>query len=346
MRFIFWLIIAILLINCGDLTKRGSLKPLGKIVLIFNNIPENHRYEFPTGITTNNGGFEIYYINDDGLPQFLIPNKKKSDTVVITTKRDIIEIEHAYRGADKLSFFFQNGDTINFRYEEKMPFASINNGSEGDGVNFDPIVRKSVQHGDFPASIKYSSPFAFQEFPKISYEVENLKAMENFKLIAHAEHAAEKKLLDSLTLKKEISAARSKLLKLKNKYDSLSFAHQTNTIKILPSKYLDNDSLLFFPFYNHFLDVLLRNYYSRGAPTIKIGNAFAPNYETVYDSIKTNGKITVATKSVLLRMALQEIIFSGDVRSIRKYSSDFISTTKDSVSLKFLFKENRIDLPF
>lgn len=132
------------------------------VTLIFEHIPENSRYVFANGISTNNGDIEIEYLDDNLIPKYISPNPYVIDTFRITSHRRIIEVQHAYRGIDKLSVFLMNGDTAHFLYDEKRPQVIVTNRiTNRNDTNYELIMRDIVCAGDFPATLKHQVPFAF-----------------------------------------------------------------------------------------------------------------------------------------------------------------------------------------
>jgi hypothetical protein len=132
----------------------------GYIVLIFQKPPVNNKYKFDTGVTVHNGGMhELNYIDDRLLPRLIaLKYSLSSDTVVIKTQRRIIEVEHAYRGMDKISYLFHNGDTALFTYNGLKPKAEVLNRKVLPyDVNYEMKQREIIQKDDFPALAKAKS---------------------------------------------------------------------------------------------------------------------------------------------------------------------------------------------
>ena len=122
MKFLLFICL-LLVISCSKKSdeSNSNLVKASKVVLIFEYIPDNSKYVFTNGISTNSG-FELQYLDDHLIPHLITPDPdSKADTITITSLRNIIEIRHAYRGADELSFFFLNGDTALFKYVDKRP---------------------------------------------------------------------------------------------------------------------------------------------------------------------------------------------------------------------------------
>ena len=122
----FWVLQVAILIGCTDTsedkTKNEVKTQPNKIVLILDKSPENKLYTFPNGIYTVNPGYEIKYIDDHGIPRLLDPKTTDSqDTLVIETKRNPLEVQHAFKGLDNLSYLFHNGDSVLFTYNGLKP---------------------------------------------------------------------------------------------------------------------------------------------------------------------------------------------------------------------------------
>jgi thiol-disulfide isomerase/thioredoxin len=351
--YLLLLVSTLCFLNCSNRSgdKGSESNPRNNsIVLIFYKIPENSRYTFPNGISTNSG-FEVKYIDDNYLPQEINPNPEVIDTVVLTTNREVLEIQHCYKGADRLQYFFQKGDTVLFQYHNKKPFVSITNRKVRKyDNNYEVMIRQLVQKNDFPATVKSRFPFAFQRNEnEMNFDFENKDWQNRFYKMALRQMNQEAKALDSLLSTNEISPRLAKLYFVNQKYDSISLLffrpHEFNTSENLRNvdffKYLQTDSSLYYGFYDEFLDRIVSNYYSLKVPKIKNGNAIVPDYTAIYDSIKINDSFTQKTKNVLLRKTLEEIIQAYPVDKVKSYVSEF--QKRDTIATAYLTKKFRLN---
>lgn len=339
----YCLIIFFITIGCYEKPVDYATIEQSGFVLIFESIPENSRYVFPNGIITNNGDFEIQYIDDNLLPHFISPNAdSSSDTIKIISKRELIEIQHAYRGVDKLSILLINGDTALFRYVEKRPYVTILSRQTNSGdSNYEMIMRDNICDGDFPARIKYQYPFAFIRIDSTQSDLVFNRTHEEFRSKAFDEIEREGQLLDSLEESKKISPSVVDFFRIQNRFDSIDVI-QLHDLDI--KKYLAKDDYLFYAFYNDFLNRILFDHYGSKAQKIKSGNSIVPDFESIYDVVKESDGYSEATKRILLRKALEQIIQNSDVESIKKYCVDFAQIAEDSLSLDYL--TNKFGLNF
>jgi thiol-disulfide isomerase/thioredoxin len=353
LKYYLILITALCFLNCnnrsGDKISESNAQN-NSIVLIFDKIPENSKYTFPNGISTNSG-FELKYIDDDYLPQEINPNPEVVDTVVVTTNREVLEIQHCYKGADRLQYFFQKGDTVLFQYNDKKPFVSITNRKVRKyDNNYEILIRQLVHKNDFPSTFKSRFPFAFQTSEnEMNFDFEYKDWQNRFYKIALRQISQEAKVLDSILSTNEISPRLAKLYSSKRKYDSISllfftpqeFNSSENLRNFSFFRYLQADSSLYYVFYDEFLDRIISNYYSLKVPKIKNGNAIVPDYTAIYDSIKINDSFTQKTKNVLLRKTLEEIIRAYPVDKVKSYVSEF--EKRDTIAAAYLTEKFRLN---
>lgn len=329
------LVLVILMACCKPPAPVGEKS--GSVVLIFENMPENSRYTFSTGISTNNGGVEVQYIDDAYFPGYFKASTFPYDTLIIPTSRRIIEIQHAYRGADNLNFFFQKGDTVLFQYNGLKPIATVRNRiTKNLDTSFELTYWKTL-NDKFPATIEYQFPFAFYKTDKDNYETLTSSLKEK----AFAELKGQQKFLDSLgNLETELSPPIKALYTLQNRFDSLRFSLVVNKAAGFPDRQLFQDSLLFYGFYHDFLDNLI-SYYYVGIENTKLGSQ--PDYKSAFDKIKSDTSYTVITKKVLLSKAVERIMQASDIESIKRYTTEFIAITGDTLTIAYLNKKSQIN---
>jgi thiol-disulfide isomerase/thioredoxin len=348
MKNFIYIVIGFFLIRCErkPLIEIGNTPKKPGVTLIFEYIQENSRYEFSNGISTNNGDIEIQYIDDNLIPKFISPNQELIDTFRILSNRSIIEIQHAYRSIDKLSILLLNGDTAIFRYENKRPHVTIiNRKSKSIDTNYEIIMRDLICNGDFPSIIKYQTPFAFI---RRDSTIKNIAKVYNdtgaiYKIRAFNELSKEKRLLDSLQVLKEMSALVLSVATHQNRYDSILFAEKFNSSIGFPRKYLAEDSLLYYGFYNDFLDAIIYQYYSKKVGIIKSENNLNPDFTAIYDSIRQSNLFSYQTKVILLRKTLNTIFESQSTEVISRYLKDFTAYEKDSIQSAYLKSKWRFD---
>lgn len=135
-----------------------------QIVLIFNKPVKNGFAINPeTGKTSHgrtNKGDEIQVIDDHYIAHRLtFEEGAEYDTVVIHSKRDLVEMKLMYKGIDDLTYLFENGDSVLFTYEGIKPTASIlNRKAHAEVVNFSLFIRDSLAFSDHLAITLLQNP--------------------------------------------------------------------------------------------------------------------------------------------------------------------------------------------
>ncbi|HNR74902.1 MAG: redoxin domain protein [Bacteroidetes bacterium OLB12] len=310
------------------------------VVLIFEKMPDNSRYKFANGISMNNGGFEIEYIDDNYNPQFFTASKRSFDTLVIPTTRKILEIRHAYRGADMLSFYFQQGDTVFFQYNGLKPTASVSNRViRKFDTRFELMFRETLSD-EFPAIIKYRVPFAFYKVKKDNQS----EYLNSLREQAFAELERQRMLLDSLGENGiELSPPIRKLYAAQNYFDSLQLVLVSKGKLEFQRGRIFNDSLLFYGFYQDLLNDLIRHRYARSDFETTNKEQLSPDYNIAFDRVKSDTLFTKQTRDIMLRKIIEEIMQTSDIQSIKKYTNEYIKITTDSSTIVYLNEKNQIN---
>lgn len=160
MKWLTLTFLALAISSCDPVIYEDSKseKPLSnQIILIFNNPVQNGFYEIPgtngKSQSRNQEGDEIQFLDDNMIEQLLNLNiGAVSDTVIIKTQRNIVEVRLMYKGVDELKYLFQNGDSIVFDYQGIKPIARILNREEEYLVtNFSLIERDSLSADEYTA---------------------------------------------------------------------------------------------------------------------------------------------------------------------------------------------------
>ncbi|MCW5909670.1 MAG: TlpA family protein disulfide reductase [Cyclobacteriaceae bacterium] len=333
------LFVVILNVTCSSKPLEKPISEKNAIVLVFENMPENSRYTFATGISMNNGGFEVQYIDDTYNTQFFTASKHSYDTLVIPTSRKILEIRHAYRGADMLSFYFQQGDTVLFQYDRLKPIASVKNRVIRKFDTCFELMFRETLNDEFPAMVKYQAPFAFYKVKKDNYK-EYLNSLREKTFV---ELKNQRMLLDSLgDSGTEISPSVRGLYALQNYFDSLRFSFVASDKAEFQHSRIFRDSLLFYGFFHDFLNDLIRHRYAK-AEVETTKEELSPDYNIAFDKVKSDTIFTKQTKDILLRKIIEEIMQTSDIQSIKKYTTEFIKITNDSSTIAYLNEKNRIN---
>ena len=382
---IFYLLLGLLFFYCG-VKEQEPLKSqqTNQIVLIFDHAPINRKYTFENGISTGNGGsYEIFYIDDYGLPRFESLIYGQYDTIIIKSQRKNVEITHAYKGIDKLSYLFQNGDSVLFRYNGLKPWATILNRKTSEvALNYDIRQREFICGDDFPEKEKYFNPFYFYGFkfkPKrILEEVDRVQrlALKSAKLnfikeMSYLDLLNKSGLLSQEEVKyiKTKTFASQKIIELQQKIGfrplsplqiDLSIADfklndeflLTSEKQYITESILNSDSNLYFSFHNELLDWLLNSYYSRKVGRskslisqngIQTSGSNLPDYMALYDTILHSDLIGGRAKKLLLLKNLELLIPQSSVDQIEKYFKKFMQDTEDSAMIRYLKVKYRLN---
>ena len=346
-----------------------------QITFIFKAPPSNWK------VYREAGGYsparcEINLIDDHFIPiQFLPDSEREFDTLVVKTKRKVVEVRHAYKGFDELSYLFKNGDTVLFTYENKTPIATVlNRETKANDVNLDLFIKETFYLNDYSAFVKFMNPIFFMESLKniqIDVEKEIEEVTTNFPL----EIEKEKKLLDSLFINDLISNEIYQLLYTQFIYQEKiielcklnggslprvgitpfltkeSFNIQLGNFIELGSidggNLLDrkNDSLRYFGYQNDLTDWVYFNYFSRKVGRINatyyingIANAGGniPDYLSLYDSIQTSLLLSKETKKSLKFKTIQNIIENYTIEEAKKAFKKFKLNIRDTAFISYL----------
>ena len=182
------------LISCQNNVKHQTeSKEISQITLIFKSTPSPWKvyldYE-------NEGPFTpareaIDYIDDNFIPRHFVPDTLQIDTLKVKTKRKWVEFSHSYNVFDKLSYIFQNGDSVLFTYRGKNPIVSVlNRKTKVNEVNFDLNKKETLYPNDYPSFRKIQSLLFFRRHKNIEAEITLEKYLQEFN--------NEKHYLDSL----------------------------------------------------------------------------------------------------------------------------------------------------
>lgn len=338
-KVMFYVIFSLLFACKKSITKIEN-NPLknnkGNIVLIFKQPIENWELKMEGRGFIHMGRYEISFNRDSPIPVQWSPDYlKKSDTLIIENVEQNLEIRHKYKGLDEFSYFIKPNDTIVFEYEKQLPTAKINNREvKKYDINFEILKRELVVKDDFPAEVKFNSPF-FYMIENQSKNQSEVKLIEykNKKLIkAKSELILEKKLLDSLLNKELLSLDVYNFYVAKNFY-SFKTIEVKEGIAIEYNYHLkkENDSLLNFSFYIKYLKSIVNSEFEKKTKLINYSNAKIPDYRKVYDSINNSNLFSREVKKHLSFLWLDLIINNFSTSDIDNYFKKFKQTYKDSI---------------
>jgi thiol-disulfide isomerase/thioredoxin len=357
-------IVALLLLSCtgstDDIERNKNIKVrTNQVILIFEDPPVNNHYRLNERVTLKNqGNHEIEYVDDHLIVQYLpFDYVSESDTIIIDTQRDILEVQHAYRGSDKLSYLFHNGDSALFSYKEGKPIVTVTNRKTlYHDLNYEIQKREDLYQEEFPASVKYYSFLSFYDINYKNLVTDTRRILKKLRKEAEKERNREIKFLDSLRQNNLISSKVFEFYKIKSWYEVEKMLPMVTIDKkkrrdddIL--KYSDwrklitkaNDSLRFYGFYQDFLHKMVVNYYESGVNRIISSNANLPNYRQVYDSIATNNLLGEYSKKILLLAYIRNIVETSSVDTISSYLDKFKKDGGDTVLTNYITLTYNLD---
>ena len=371
-KIIFIILICLLVINCCNSNK--STKEIiekNQITLIFKSIPPPWHSNLTGTLTAS----EIEFIDDNYIRQHFSPDPTKGiDTLVIKTKRKFIEFRHCYKTVDKLSYLFQNGDTVMFSYQNTVPYATVKNRkTKTYDVNFDLFKRETITPYDYPAFAKFEQPMVFADYSN-GFDGADKKvfsqAIERFP----SELNQEKRLLDSLQKNNLISDDMSNFFKTRTLYQQkiiqlqqilgfysiqplyqklrpVDFIIQLgydselgwlNSGNILDNK---NDSLLYFGFYYDVINWFNYNYLSRKVGRVKSTNyvnnistagSNLADYMSLADTINENKLLSTHAKNILRFENIQSIIENNSIDEAIKAFGKFKKEVIDTALANYV----------
>lgn len=210
----FLFLCLLVLFSCSNKSTEISTLEKGtpaQVVLIFKNPVQNGYYEIPgtdgrSQYRTKDGD-EIQFIDDNLIDRRLpLSIESETDTIIIKTNRDLVELRLMYRGVDDLKYLFQKGDTVEFDYEGIKPRAQVINRDEFYEVtNFSLIERDSLAMDEYTAIDILKRPIL------LYYKARNLEQEEYYEFTRNIESTS----LENLPV--ELSRAYSKLRSLQEK---------------------------------------------------------------------------------------------------------------------------------
>ena len=369
-------IVSILLISCNhktvEQTEAGEkeTKP-GQVVLIFDKCIENKRYYWPDGVISgNHPPYEVRYIDDHFLIRRFIPQyAPESDTLLIKTGRDIVEIQHAYKGIDNLSFLFYNGDSVLFTYQDSIPKAIVLNRKVSElELNYDYHKRQHIAKGSFPGLVKKHGRFAFRDssFHHIKDIRKRIATVERLGIEAAVnEYHSEIKWLDSLQDQQLISARSGDFFRQKISYDiselwlySDRYNGENKQAFLLLQEGLGEkrteiprfdklvqaspDSLLYNFYYQNLLSNFLLQEFLSNAEIIVTPNSGTSDFRQVYDSLRSSTLISENAKKVLLLNTADNLFENSSVADIEKYWTKFQEDVPDTAFTNFLREKYKL----
>jgi len=342
----FYLIIS-LLISCCTLVS-AQQKP---IIIIFHHFPNELNYTFPSGLVRRNiDSAAISYISGNHIRFF--NSQKETDTLVINSRDERIEVCHIIKATEKRYFLFKAGDTIDFSYNNFIPFVNSRKNPELNKLyNFESMYCE-----------KFNTPFSLnpfiilddqyfkaiykarKEFPSI-YENRKQEYFDRDTLVQTCMDISEfwNTFIKSNTTNENLWLVD--YLKYKKVFLDLKLCNANNN-DTLDFHYLLHDSLMPFISYRNYLREL--NIYYRDAvitdeKALSQQNQF--DYLKIYELIKNDKTIPEKTRFYLLSLAFNWIVDSPstNIKQIQWHLDDYRKFTNDTATISAIKEKYGID---
>lgn len=316
-------------------------------------MPVNSRYTWEEGHTSGRKPkHEICYIDDHSIIRYLTPDyAPRKDTVVLSSKRDFIEVQHTYMGLDHLSYHFQNGDSVLFTYNGRKPFAEIlNRNVSQEEVNHDIKMREKLSNNYFPGILRTHRSFALtKEFDSIPWETKAEIAEQVGIDAALKEFFAEGDMLDSLYQNNVISKkaydfyTTNREMDMANAQFDTDFGFGINSIdginEVLTPEHLlqmNLDSVSTRFYYHKLLEEKRRDFFTSKVDLIRVSNGSYRDSRKAYDLIRTSNAISRTEKDLMLVKTIGEIYNNFNLKDRLEYWEKFQEDVTDSVYLNLV----------
>lgn len=350
---------ALLLVACGHNERRRVIpsKP-DQVVLMFENMPVNTQYKWEKGLVfTLNPKHEICYIDDHSIIHYYTPDyAAQKDTLVIASSRDVVEVQHTYKGTDHLSYRFRNGDSVLFTYKGKKPFATILNRKVSDmEVNYNIIKREKLSDDNFPGLMRTHKSFALtREFDSIPWERKAEVAKQVGIKAALEEFDGEGRWLDSLYKDRVISEGAYDFYYTNRNMEmaiaqfdtdfgfdlhSVEGISEVLTTEQLLEINLDTVSTRFY--YHKMLEEKRKKIFLSKVDLIRHSNGSYWDSRQAYDLISQSDLISKREKHLMLVKTIDEIYKHFDLDDRQEYWRKFRRDISDSVYLNLV--ENKYE---
>jgi thiol-disulfide isomerase/thioredoxin len=371
-------LIFLTLLGCSEQKEQEAAEstvPLpDQIVLIFDQCIQNGWYTWPDGSRSGfYPEFEVRYIDDDYITRHFMPRyAPERDTLVISTRRSRLEVQHAFKGVDKISFLLQKGDSVLFTYADSVPYATVlNRQVHPDELNYELLKREKITNGRLPGLVRMQPRFAFRD--SAFYHIEDLPerveaVKETGRNAALKEYQAEQKWLDQLSQQEFISAEAHAFYTQKRMYDIASlhvpqYNYKTKkkgaypaslpllsegdqplpTIEALMGS--SADSLLSHFYYQELLRNFLEVYFLNKVPKVRTQNSSLPDYRQVYDSLRISQLVEGEVKAQLLFKTADYLFENAGANTIQAYWEMFKQDVPNPAYHSYLSQKYRLHVP-
>ncbi len=308
-----------------------------KIVLIFDSIPTYQR---------NNTPFEKFETRDDR-PQISIfdnfykydfnPASLKKDTIVFFSNEKNVAIEFRYKMTkDPIHYIITNGDTINFTFKHKIPYATSKLNSIDSILNYEH--HRIVSKG----GLKYNSPFDIYSNPYLGMSnVRELFLSENrvkstWYLPSRDSLMIEYSLLNHLKTRNpgKLEIVDFILNKLRFQVNTIDFEQrrlsEAEIDEILRHEQITNAPKPYSYFFS-FLEKVSDSVNVSPSRKIKFKNGSKVDYREVYDRTSKWNQINELNKKHLLFKYINQIGNNFPISDLQDYLLKFDSLYNDTL---------------
>lgn len=383
MRYLILPLLTILLATMAC-TKEEQVSEVEKekpnqIVLIFNKPVKNGFYTFPGtegGQGRTNEGDEVQFIDNHYMQQRLsFKIGASSDTLVIKSNRDIVEVLLMYKGLDDLNYLFENGDSVVFDYEGIKPTARVLNRLEDPSVtNFSLYVRDSILLDDYPAlNIAQQPMYTWRkhESSNLPFLALNEKIKKDALAHARTELTQQYDRLDKLkkegklstlqhraraqNILRNIQISQLRLSQPRKGMEQLSTPTIDKALKDFKDRFPEmdmarNDSFLYHHNYLKYLGLSVYQIYLQDIAMLsqqtRGGGGSTLDKLRQYDTIRANAYLSPLEKKVMQYEAMNSILSQPTFFSIAdrlKYLTRFRNDFQDTVMVESLITRFNIE---
>jgi thiol-disulfide isomerase/thioredoxin len=357
------------LISCQNNVKhQPDSKKINQITLIFKSTPPP--WEVNGGHTPAREAID--YIDDNFIGRTFVPDTLHNDTLKLKTNRKWVEFRHSYKGFDRLSYIFQNGDSVLFTYRGKNPVVSIlNRKTKVNDVNFDLNKKETLYPNDYSSFRKIQSLIFFLRHKNIEAEISLEKYLQEFNNEKHYLDSLKQNNLISDTiynfyktqfiyqyktvlLKFSLGLNTTNLKNLKNR-QKRNLTKEDFNLPVISDKELGqmnygnvleprNDSLMYFGFYNDVINVIQSNI-NRNVGRIEStsyingiaqGGEMHPDFLSLYDTICKGNLLSPLAIKIWKFQTVQRIIEYNTIDEAEKAFVRFKNEVKDSALINFV----------